>query len=144
MDGIERTPGVRDTEAWVNNLLRDRPGPSPSVTRGSAAIRAGLASFGASAVSATGDFLAGEHTISVTRSGRDLVVSLDGGAGVVVSGGSPVILRGSKGTLTITFCEVPEAKATEAGSGGAASGGGTLQALERLGVTIKDRPTPQG
>lgn len=144
MDGIERPLGVGDTEGWVNNRVLARPELSPSITRGSAAIMAGLTSLGVSAVSASGDFFAGEHTIAVMRSGHDLVVSLDGGAGVVVSGGSPVILRGSKGTLTITFGEVPDTTATKAAGSSSANGGGALQALARLGVTIKDPPKPAG
>ena len=142
MDGIERPPGVGDTAGWANSRLQARPGPSPSVTMGSAAIMAGLASLGVSAVSASGDFIAGEHTISVTRSGSDLVVSLDGGAGVVVSAGSPVILRGSKGTLTISLAEVPDTTTAKADGASGANGGGALQVLARLGVTIKDPPEP--
>ena len=82
--------------------------PTTTVGAGTAVIAAGLTSIGALAVSATGNFSAGPHTISVTRSGADLLVSLDGGPGVVVTSGSPVILTGASGSLTVTFGEPPE------------------------------------
>ena len=109
--------------------------PTATATSAGAAIIAGLASLGASAVAASTDFIAGEHTITVTHSGSELVVSLDGGVGVVVSGGSPVVLRGAKGTLTIKF-GAAEAQAPKAGGDTGEVGGGTLQALSRLGVNI--------
>ena len=83
------------------------PAATTAVGAGTAVIAAGLAGLGALSVSASADFTAGAHTIAVTRAGTDLLVSLDGGAGVVVTGGSPVTLTGSQGTLTVTFGDPP-------------------------------------
>ena len=127
---LTRPPVSTGTEAG--------PSPTATGTSAAAAIVAGLASLGASAVSASADFVAGEHTLTVTRSGSDLVVSLDGGAGVVVSGGSPVILRGARGTLTISF-GAAETRAPKAPDDAGKGDGGTLQALSRLGVHIAGR-----
>ncbi len=84
------------------------PSATTTIGAGTAIIAAGLASLGATSVSASADFSAGAHQVAVTRSGSDILVSLDGGAGVVVTGGGPVILTGSQGTLTVTFTSVPE------------------------------------
>jgi flagellar hook-associated protein 2 len=109
--GAGATPGpvtlAVESLAAANQVMAGFASRTTTVGAGTAIIAAGLASIGATAVSADGSFTAGAHTISVTRSGADLLVSLDGGAAVNVAAGSPVILTGSTGTLTVTFGPAP-------------------------------------